>query len=172
MASPQWALPWPESPHLHPRAFPPTALLSHTAAGDDVVPAGPARELHEALRPHYAGTPERLRLVEHPQLGHGLPPVVAARVRAEMAAWFRRFLAAGHPLERADAALPADWASPPRAELAFPGPCVARLAEVDPAHARDEGEPRGSVGRSWGDSRCGGGGTDEFCLLARSTGHE
>jgi len=34
IGSPEWKLPWPDSPHLHPDRFYPTALLSQTAGLD------------------------------------------------------------------------------------------------------------------------------------------
>lgn len=54
VGSPQWRLPWPESPHLHLDSFFPTALLSQAAGKDGDVLLAFARELQQRLGPYYA----------------------------------------------------------------------------------------------------------------------
>jgi hypothetical protein len=88
--SPRWKLPWPDSPHLHLKRFFPTALLSQTAANDMQVPPDGARELHAALTPYYAQTPERLRLIEYPDATHALSEQVWEQVWGEVVRWFIR----------------------------------------------------------------------------------
>jgi hypothetical protein len=71
VASPRW-LHVAESPHERLDRFFPTALLMQTAALDATEPPSDARELHEALVPHYASAPERLRYLEYPSEHHML----------------------------------------------------------------------------------------------------
>lgn len=65
LASPVWPLLEEDSPHRHAGRFFPVALLSQTAADDEVVKAGEAAAFVESLRDAYAQRPERLRHVEH-----------------------------------------------------------------------------------------------------------
>jgi uncharacterized protein len=51
LGSPEWRLPWPESPHRHEEKLFPVALLSQTAADDTRVPPRFARSFHQALAP-------------------------------------------------------------------------------------------------------------------------
>jgi dienelactone hydrolase len=81
-----------ESPHLLLERFFPCALLSQTAADDDVVPPHPARELHEQLGPFYRQQPERLRYLEHAKAGHMMPPERWEVAMQELVGWFVRFL--------------------------------------------------------------------------------
>ncbi len=88
VGSPQWRLPWPESPHLHLDRFFPTALLSQIAGKDgDVLPAF-ARELHQRLEPYYAQAPERLRYIEYPDSSHDLSAEDWEQAWGMVAAWF------------------------------------------------------------------------------------
>lgn len=95
LASPQWRLPWPDSPHRHADSFFPVALLSQTAELDRTVPPGPARALHEALKPYYAAAPHRLQLVEYPAIGHEVPHDAGEAMRTAMATWLRESLQPG-----------------------------------------------------------------------------
>lgn len=92
LGSPEWRLPWPESPHHFAGWFFPTALLSQTAGQDRRVPPHAVRQFHETLTPHYRAAPERLRHIEYPGIGHDVPAVIAADMRRLMAEWFQRFL--------------------------------------------------------------------------------
>jgi len=92
VGSPEWKLPWQESPHRHLTQFFPTALLSQTAGDDTRVPSQAVRAFHDQLTPFYASAPERLHLIEYPQVGHGLGEKEWAQVRQNLVAWFERFL--------------------------------------------------------------------------------
>lgn len=92
VGSPRWLLPLPDSPHLHPEAFYPVALLSQVAAHDAVVPPAGARQFHEALAPYYAEQPERLEFVEYPNTAHHPSAAVAAEIQARTVAWFETYL--------------------------------------------------------------------------------
>ncbi len=94
IGSPQWEPPWPESPHLNADRFFPIALLSQTAAEDEMVPARFARTFHEQLTPLYANAPERLCYIEYPHVGHYLSPEVWEASRQKMVAWVQQFLKA------------------------------------------------------------------------------
>jgi uncharacterized protein len=72
VGSPQWKLPWPDSPHLHLDRFYPTALLSQTAGLDTNQPPGAVRAFHQQLAPYYVQAPERLRYIEYPNSPHDL----------------------------------------------------------------------------------------------------
>jgi uncharacterized protein len=92
---------WPEagdgSPHAHADRFFPLALLSQVAGADgNVSPAG-ARELHARLGPSYAAAPERQRFVEHPGVGHFLPPADWERLWGLTLDWLDRFVGAPPP---------------------------------------------------------------------------
>ena len=92
VGSPEWLLPWDDSPHKHPQAFFPTALLSQVGARDDVVPAQAARDFHDVLTPYYTSKPERLKLVTYPNMQHDPNAEEAHAIQTEMVAWFERFL--------------------------------------------------------------------------------
>ncbi len=92
VASPRWQLPWPDSPHLHPAAFYPVALLSQVGSHDEVVPPAGARAFHEALEPYYAEQPERLEFVEYPGMGHHPSAAEAAEIQVRTVAWFEKHL--------------------------------------------------------------------------------
>ncbi|HYO54587.1 hypothetical protein [Archangium sp.] len=92
LGSPEWALPLPESPHLHPERFFPVALLSQTAGLDDVVHPRLARSFHERLEPLYAQAPERLRYREFPLSGHMMRPEDWDEAIRDAADWLIRFL--------------------------------------------------------------------------------
>ncbi|MCP3142394.1 alpha/beta hydrolase family protein [Pyxidicoccus xibeiensis] len=98
LASPEWRLPWPESPHLRPERFFPVALFSQNAGADDVVPAEPARAFHARLEPLYAAAPERLRHREYPGAGHMMPQQDWDEAIRGAVEWMARFVAdAGTP---------------------------------------------------------------------------
>lgn len=59
-----------DSPHRHPEAFYPLALLSQNAGQDHSVPPDAARAFHRRLAPVYAATPERQAYGEFPESGH------------------------------------------------------------------------------------------------------
>lgn len=98
VGSPEWKLPWQESPHRHPTQFFPTALLSQTASEDAKVPSQTVRALHDQLTPFYASAPERLLLIEYPQVDHDLCEKDWVQVRQNLVAWFERFLMGGNQM--------------------------------------------------------------------------
>jgi dienelactone hydrolase len=99
------------SPHLAPERFFPVALLSVTAARDEVVPPAAVHRLHAALGPRYAAAPERLRHLEWSGSQHLMLQEDWDATWREACAWFGRFLGA----DQAGGAEPLD--SPPRAAL-------------------------------------------------------
>ncbi|MEO8955514.1 MAG: alpha/beta fold hydrolase [Ktedonobacteraceae bacterium] len=96
VGSPQWKLPWPDSPHFHVDKFFPTALLSQVAGKDSNVLPDYARELHHRLIPYYAQALERLRFIEYPNAPHDLPEDDRKQAWNAVAKWFETFLP--HPL--------------------------------------------------------------------------
>jgi dienelactone hydrolase len=93
-ASPRWG-DHPRSPDRRRGDFFPTAVLSIVGGADPIVPAAHARVFHAALAPHYAGAPERQRLVELPGESHRPSEGAIARTRAEAVSWLSRFLRGG-----------------------------------------------------------------------------
>ena len=91
LASPEWNLPLPESPHLQPERFFPVALFSQTAGADEVVPPARARAFHARLQPFYAPAPERLRHREFPGAGHMMPMHDWEEANRGAVAWMDRF---------------------------------------------------------------------------------
>ena len=94
LGSPEWELPWPESPHRHPECFFPVALFSQVAEKDEAVPTRFIRAFHEQLTPLYATAPDRLCYLEYPNVGHGLSPTLWETAHQHMVAWIKRFLKA------------------------------------------------------------------------------
>lgn len=92
VGSPQWKLPWPDSPHLHSDRFYPTALLSQVAAQDTNQSPDNVRAFHRRLTPYYAQTPERLHYVEFPDSGHDLSQEVRDMAWNAATNWFDTFL--------------------------------------------------------------------------------
>jgi uncharacterized protein len=92
VGSPQWKLPWPDSPHLHPNRFFPTALLSQTAGKDARVWPSFAREFHQQLAPYYIQAPERLHYIEHLDSPHDLTEEDWERAWSSMVQWFDTYL--------------------------------------------------------------------------------
>ena len=92
LGSPEWRLPWIESPHRTPERFFPTALLSQTAGHDERVPPQAAGRFHEALEPYYMADPEQIRYIEYPGIDHRVPGEIADTIRQCMAEWFRQHL--------------------------------------------------------------------------------
>lgn len=88
VGSPEWRLPWPESPHLQLDHFFPVALLSQVAGKDTNVLPEFARALHHRLVPYYAQAPERLRYIEYPNAPHALPREDWGRAWDVVATWF------------------------------------------------------------------------------------
>lgn len=80
------------SPHHNPDAFPPVALLAQNAGDDQSVPPAAAREFHQALRPGYAATPERLAYVEFAGCEHFMPEDRWTELWDQVLAWYLRFL--------------------------------------------------------------------------------
>jgi uncharacterized protein len=80
-----------DGPIAHADRFPPRALLMINGELDEVVSPEGARRLYEALRPLYAGTPDRLVFHLDPTLGHAVTPEMW---RASFA-WIERFFPAG-----------------------------------------------------------------------------
>ncbi|HOX42895.1 MAG TPA: alpha/beta fold hydrolase [Myxococcota bacterium] len=97
LASPVWPGFGERSPHAQAARFPPVALLSQLAGGDELVRPGPARELHARLAPLYAAHPERLRLVEFPGAPHLMPPRPWRQAVMGMVAWLERFVPEAPP---------------------------------------------------------------------------
>ncbi|WP_224248713.1 alpha/beta hydrolase family protein [Hyalangium gracile] len=97
IASPEWSLPLPASPHQHLERFFPVALFSQTAGRDEVVRSSDTRRFHERLEPFYARAHERLCYREFPESAHMMRPQdwdVATRDAAE---WLVRFLSSEVP---------------------------------------------------------------------------
>ncbi|UPW17541.1 alpha/beta hydrolase [Agarivorans sp. TSD2052] len=69
IGSPNWG-DSPESPHLFSEDIHPTALLTLVAGKDATVPPASAKALHHQLVPHYADSPNKLKLVEYPESDH------------------------------------------------------------------------------------------------------
>ncbi len=92
LGSPEWKLPWPESPHLHLDKFFPTALLSQTASKDTRVLPDFARALHHQLVSCYAQAPERLHYIEYPNSSHDLSEGDWEQAWNAAARWFETFL--------------------------------------------------------------------------------
>ena len=89
VGSPQWRLPLPESPHLHPERFFPTALLSLVGGRDTNVLPEFARALHERLEPYYAQSLERLSYVEYPDAPHIFSPADWEKAWERVTVWFQ-----------------------------------------------------------------------------------
>lgn len=86
---------------LAARIYPTAVLLVHGARDTWVTPES-SRRLSQALKPHYAGRPERLRYVEYSNMAHNIShpddEACAAdqgRLKQEVAAWLKRFLRDG-----------------------------------------------------------------------------
>lgn len=94
LGSPEWELPWPDSPHRHLDRFFPVALFSQAAEKDEAVPARFIRTFHEQLVPYYLSAPDRLYYLEYPDVGHGLSPHLWETTRRHIVAWVKRFLTA------------------------------------------------------------------------------
>jgi hypothetical protein len=94
IASPEWELPLPESPHLRPECFFPVALFSQTAGRDEVVNPTAAREFHTRLGPLYAQAPERLRYREFPESAHMMRHEDWLEATRDAADWLVRFVSA------------------------------------------------------------------------------
>ena len=95
VGSPQWTLPWPQSPHRHTERFYPVPILSHSAELDEYVPATYIRDFRDRLTPLYAQDPERLQYIEYPGVGHFLTPELWDESYRRVASWFERWLALG-----------------------------------------------------------------------------
>jgi uncharacterized protein len=97
IGSPQWTLPFPDSPHLHADRYFPVPILSQTAELDEHIPADWVRAFRDRLAPMYATAPERLSFIEYPGVGHGLTPELWEQAYANAAAWFKRWFPTGYP---------------------------------------------------------------------------
>lgn len=97
IASPEWNLLQPASPHLHLERLFPVALFSQTAGQDEVVRSSDTRKFHERLEPFYAQAPERLRYREFPESGHMMRPQDWETATQDAAAWLVRFLSSASP---------------------------------------------------------------------------
>lgn len=93
VGSPEWTLPRPHSPHLHPDGFFPAAVLSLAAEFDEHCPPAPIRDFHAGLAARYASQPGRNSYLEYPAVGHFLTPELNADTRRRATAWFARWLA-------------------------------------------------------------------------------
>jgi dienelactone hydrolase len=87
LASPVWPVLDDDSPHRHADRFFPAALLSQTAADDEVVPAHEGAAFAAELEPFYAERPERLRHVEHAGERHMVSPDGWRRLWDEAMGW-------------------------------------------------------------------------------------
>ena len=83
-----------EEPIARPRRLTHAALLTLNGAQDLAVPVACAQRTTRILRAAYrrAGVPDRFRAVVYPDHGHNLGP----EALAEAAAWWARWLGAGH----------------------------------------------------------------------------
>lgn len=94
VGSPEWTLPRPHSPHLHPERFFPAAVLSQSAELDEFVPAAPVRQFHRTLAPYYEADPGRCDYVEYAGTGHFLTPALNQDSQQRVVRWFERWLPA------------------------------------------------------------------------------
>lgn len=92
VGSPEWRLPWPESPHLHPDRFFPAAVLSQVASKDTNVLPEFARAFHHRLVPYNAQAPERLCSIEDPHSAHDLSAQDWEHAWDVVAMWFTTHL--------------------------------------------------------------------------------
>lgn len=99
VGSPEWTLPWPQSPHRHAERFYPVPILSHSAELDEYVPARCIRDFRDRLMPLYAQTPERLRYIEYPGVGHFLTPELWQETYQRVVGWFERWIRSPDPRE-------------------------------------------------------------------------
>jgi dienelactone hydrolase len=97
VGSPEWTLPWPDSPHRHTGRFYPVPILSHSAELDEYVPAKYIRDFRDRLTPLYGQSPERLRYIEYPGVGHFLTPELWQKTYQRVVAWFERWLPPADP---------------------------------------------------------------------------
>jgi dienelactone hydrolase len=105
VGSPEWTLPWPDSPHRHAERFYPVPILSHSAELDEYVPVQYIRDFRDRLTPLYAQSPDRLRYIEYPGVGHALTPELWHEAYQRVVAWFERWLPADvHPASPDDRA--------------------------------------------------------------------
>jgi hypothetical protein len=92
VGSPEWRLPWPDSPHFHLDCFFPVAMLSQVAGKDTNVLPAFARTLHDQLAPYYAQAPERLCYIEYPNSPHDLSTEDWEQAWGAVTAWFSAHL--------------------------------------------------------------------------------
>jgi dienelactone hydrolase len=102
VGSPEWKLPWPDSPHRALHRFYPTALLSQTARHDTHIPPESVRALHQRLAPYYAQAPERLHYIEYPNSAHTLSAIDWDQAWQSVVEWFTRFLDGEETLTRTE----------------------------------------------------------------------
>jgi hypothetical protein len=93
LGSPRWKMAAPDSPHLHPEAFYPLAILSQCAGEDRNVRPHDARDFHAVLASRYGAAPERQRFIEFPGVGHFMPQADWDVLWGNVLDWFDRFLA-------------------------------------------------------------------------------
>jgi dienelactone hydrolase len=92
VGSPEWTLPWPESPHQFPDRFYPAAIQAQAAEFDEHSPATQIRDFHIKLESFYTGDPSRNQYVEYHGAGHFLTPELNADSCNRLVAWFDRWL--------------------------------------------------------------------------------
>ena len=92
VGSPEWRLPWPDSPHRYPERFFPVALLSQTAHDDVRVSPHFARTFHQLLEPYYASAPKRLCYIEYKNADHAVTAMVRQKMQQKMVDWFKHHL--------------------------------------------------------------------------------
>jgi len=100
VGSPEWTLPWPDSPHHFPERFYPAAIQAQAAEFDEHSPAPQIRDFHIKLESFYLDDPSRNQYVEYLGAGHFLTPELDADSRDRLVAWFERWLSSSLP-ERA-----------------------------------------------------------------------
>ena len=87
LASPMWPVFEELSPHAHIEKFFPAALLSQTAADDEVVVAAQGADFAAALHPRYAARPELLRHVEFDGERHAMSEEAWNRLWGNLMQW-------------------------------------------------------------------------------------
>lgn len=91
VASPEWMLELPESPHRHLGGFADVKLLSQTAGRDEVVPSRHARAFHDNLKAAYSDYDERFAYYDYFESDHLLNPDWE-RCWARTLGWFKTHL--------------------------------------------------------------------------------
>ena len=91
IGSPNWGNS-SQSPHLFPECVFPAALLTIVAGKDQTVPPVEAKTFHHQLKPYYASSPERLKLMEYPMSDHMMEEADWFDAVSQAKQWFKRYL--------------------------------------------------------------------------------